>query len=153
MKLKQFVKEIMSRNVETIGPEASVREAARLMKRLGHCFLPVLDEDRKVIGTLRDHEIVCNVVAEGLDPDTTRVRDVMNTDVVSCSEDDDAGAAERLMEKKKVRKVLVVDSGFRLVGLVSLGKLARTRGDKQAGRIIQRMSRPHGRLARGTHPS
>jgi CBS domain-containing protein len=134
------IKDVMTRTVETVRPETTVQEAAAKMKSMNVGPMPVVDGDR-LGGIVTDRDIVVRAVADGRDPRTTTVRDVMTTDVVSCNEDDDVKDAARTMKDRQVRRLLVTDREKRLKGIVSLGDLAvDTRDDKMKGDILEKVS-------------
>ena len=77
-------------------------------------------------------------VAEGLDPQTTRVRDVMSGELICCYLDQEVEVAARLMRSQQIRRILVLDRDRRLVGIVSLSDLAlESENAEQAGVILQ----------------
>ena len=88
------LKDVMTRNVEVIGPEATVQDAASRMDALNIGPLPVWENDR-LVGMLTDRDIIVRATAAGEDPSTTRVRDVMTREVLCCHEDDDIREASR----------------------------------------------------------
>jgi CBS domain-containing protein len=136
------VKDVMTHGCECIGPESTLREAARWMKELDVGPLPVCDNDR-LVGMLTDRDIVLRAVAEGRDPSTTRVLDVMTPNITYCFEDQDVGEAARLMEDKQIRRLVVLNRDKRLVGIVSLGDLAVETGDERlVGEALERISEP-----------
>src|SRR5689334_7365608 len=94
------VRDFMTRNVEKIEPDDSVRRAAELLKTHDIGSLPVC-EGKTVVGMLTDRDIVVRVVAEGRDFDATRVRDIMSKDVVSIREDADLAEAEKIMHDRQ----------------------------------------------------
>jgi CBS domain-containing protein len=118
-----WIRDIMTRDVECVWPDDTLQEAALRMKELDVGPMPVCDYDR-VVGMLTDRDITVRAVAEGRDPRSTRVRDVMTRNVVSCSEDDGVEEAARLMQERQIRRLLVLDRDKRLIGIVSLGDLA-----------------------------
>jgi CBS domain-containing protein len=118
--------EVMTRDVVTVRPDTSVREAARVMKKLNVGALPVCDGQR-LMGMLTDRDIVVRATADGMQPDTTLVLAVMTEEVCSCFEDDPVEKIERAMAGRQIRRVPVVDSENRLVGIVALGDLADDR--------------------------
>jgi CBS domain-containing protein len=134
------VKDVMTKLVEFVRPESTVQEAAGKMKAINGGPIPVCEGER-VLGILTDRDIVVRAVAEGRDARTTRVQDVMTRDVVCCSEDDDVKVAARLMKENQIRRVIVVDAGKRLAGIVSLGDIAvDTRDDKMSGDVLEKVS-------------
>src|SRR4051794_28840839 len=103
-----WVREIMTRDVECASPDDTLQKAARKMKELDVGPMPICDHDR-VVGMLTDRDITIRAVAEGRDPRSTRVRDVMTQNVVSCYEDDAVEEAARLMQERQIRRLLVLD--------------------------------------------
>lgn len=134
------LRDVMTRLVETASPTATVRTAAQKMAVLDLAALPVCDEGR-VIGVLSEREITRYIAAERRDPVTTLVQEIMNRDVPLLPEESDVREAERLMEVKGAHRVFVVDGDEHLVGIVSLGKVARVDNEKAAGRVVKKISR------------
>ena len=120
----------MTRHVEVIHPDATLREAAQKMKTLDVGPVPVCDGER-LQGMLTDRDITIRATAEGRDPNTTRVRDVMTPDMVYCFEDQDVREAARIMEERQIRRLVVLNRDKRLVGIVSLGDLATQTSDEE----------------------
>src|SRR5262245_29316881 len=117
------VSEMMTRGVECIGPDATLQEAAAKMKSLDVGTLPVCDNDR-LVGMVTDRDITVRATAEGDPPTEIRVRDIMTPEVIYCFEDAQVTDAAQLMEQKQVRRLVVLNSDKRMVGIVSLGDLA-----------------------------
>ncbi len=117
------IKEIMTHTVETISADSSVKEAAEKMKNLDVGFLPVIDGDQ-LVGVITDRDITIRLVALGLDPKTTRVRDEMTTAVIYCFEDQDITEAAKIMEDNQIRRLLVLNHNRQPVGVFSVGDLA-----------------------------
>jgi CBS domain-containing protein len=137
-----WIRDIMTRNVECVWPDDTLQEAALRMKELDVGPMPVCDYDR-VVGMLTDRDITVRAVAEGRDPRSTRVRDVMTRNVVSCSEDDAVEEAARLMQERQIRRLLVLDRDKRLIGIVSLGDLAAEAEDPyRMAEVLQDVSVP-----------
>ena len=118
-----LLRDVMTPHVEVIHPDATLREAAQKMKTLDVGPVPVCDGDR-LQGMLTDRDITIRATAEGRDPNTTRVREVMTPDVVYCFEDQDVVEAARMMEERQIRRLVILNRDKRLVGIVSLGDLA-----------------------------
>jgi len=136
------LKEIMTPNPECVSPEDSLQDAARKMRNLDVGPLPVCDNDR-LAGMITDRDIVISAVAEGRNPQTTRVREVMTGEVISCFEDQDVQEAARTMQERQVRRLVVLNRDKRMVGIVSLGDLATETGDKRkSGEVLQDVSQP-----------
>jgi CBS domain-containing protein len=136
------IREIMTPNVMFVGPDDTLQDAAGKMKELDVGPLPVCDHDR-IAGMVTDRDITVRAVAEGRDPKSTKVRDVMTRDVIYCYEDEDVEEAARQMQSRQVRRILVLNRDKRLVGIVSLGDLAAETGDRQrTGAVLQDVSEP-----------
>ena len=125
----QQLKDLMSRDVQVINPDMSIKEAAIKMRDGDFGMMPVGEDDR-MIGTLSDRDIVIRAVADGLDADT-KVRDVMSEGVAWAFEDDTVENAAMIMSEWQVRRLPVVDRDKRLVGIVALGVFAVERSDIQ----------------------
>jgi CBS domain-containing protein len=136
------VQEVMTRSVECVTPSTSLRDAASKMKALDVGPMPVCDNDR-LAGMLTDRDIAIRAVAEGLDPQTTKVKDVMTPDVIWCYEDQDVKDAARMMEEHQIRRLLVLDRNKRLVGIVAMADLAVDTGDRRlVGETLEAVSQP-----------
>jgi CBS domain-containing protein len=136
------LKEIMTPGVEVVTPEATIQEAAEKMRHLDIGPLPVCDGDR-LVGLLTDRDITVRAVAEGRNPTTTQVRDVMTPEVVYGYDDQDSQDAARLMEQYQIRRLPVLNHDKRLVGMVSLGDLAvHAGGQSLAGEVLEQVSAP-----------
>jgi CBS domain-containing protein len=123
------VSEIMSRHVECIERDASIKDAAEKMRSLDIGFLPVCDEG-KVIGTLTDRDITIRHVADGQNPYRVKARDIMTPDALCCFEDHDVEEVARYMQEHEVRRVLIYGRNDELVGVVSLGDLSKAAGEE-----------------------
>ena len=133
---------IMTGGIETIRPQATLAEAAKKMASQDIGSLPVCSERRTVIGIITDRDITIRAVARGMDPNHTRVEDVMTKDVLSCSSDAEVEAACELMEKRQVRRLLVTGDDDMPVGIVSLGDIALCLRESQAGELLKKVSEP-----------
>src|SRR5512141_1385310 len=127
------IKDIMTARVEVLRANNSLREAAEKMRAVDVGSLPVLDSDR-VVGIVTDRDIIIRGTAEGRDPNTTTVQDVMTRDIFHCFPDDDVKEAAKRMSEKKVRRVLVMNKDDRLVGIASLSDLAVENVDTKLAR-------------------
>ena len=111
--------------------------------------LPVGEGDR-LVGMVTDRDVAVGVVAEGRDPAGTKVREIMTPEVRYVFEDEDLSHIADNMADQQVRRLPVVNRDKRLVGVLSLGDLAKTMGPQFAGRAlagISRQSRQHMRTA------
>jgi CBS domain-containing protein len=131
----QQVKEVMTTGPITLDRDASLVEAARVMRDRGIGDVIVVEgEDAE--GIVTDRDIVIRGVAEGVDPRTTRLGQVVSGDLASVAPDDPVERAIELMREKAVRRLPVLESG-KPVGVVSLGDLAK---QQDAGSVLADIS-------------
>ncbi len=134
------VREIMSRNLECIEPDTSIKDAAEKMRALDVGFLPVC-EDNQVLGTLTDRDITIRHVADGQNPYRVKARDIMTPDALYCFEDEEIEEVGRYMQEHEIRRVLIFDRSRQLVGVVSLGDLSKAAGEQQlAGETLKEIA-------------
>jgi CBS domain-containing protein len=137
------VKEVMTRGARCARPTDSLKTAAAAMKDNDVGLLPVCGDQDRLVGTLTDRDITVRATAEGVDPSAIQVADVMTPDVVYCQEDWDVREAARVMQRRQIRWLVVLDRDKRLTGVVSLGDLAtEAGGEGLAGRTLEEVSRP-----------
>jgi CBS domain-containing protein len=128
--------EIMQRTIEYVTLQDSVEKAAERMRDKDIGFLPVCDAARHVLGTLTDRDVALRVVADKR-PASTHVGDVMTREVVACRPSDDVGRAEQLLSERKKSRILCTDERGRLVGIISLGDLARATDECEVGGTLR----------------
>jgi len=135
-----LIHDMMSPNVVSITPGESVALASRLLYRHNIGALPVCGDDGRLKGILTDRDIVLRCVAAESDPATTPVKEIMSKGVVSVSPNDDARVATRMMAEQQVRRLPVL-SDERVVGMISLGDLSKTRAyDMEASKALSEIS-------------
>ncbi|QSQ16866.1 CBS domain-containing protein [Myxococcus landrumensis] len=131
--------ELMTKNVETIEADESLRVAALRMRTCNIGALPVT-EGGQLVGMLTDRDITVRSTALGQHPEHTRVREVMTTAVITCHPDATLGVAEQLMEDKMVRRLLIVDEARNLMGILSLDDLATVPAEVlRAGSVLEHL--------------
>jgi CBS domain-containing protein len=118
----QTVREVMTPGPVTIGSQASLTDAARVMRDNNIGDVIVCD-DSVPLGILTDRDIVVRAVATGTDNKTTTVGQVCSRDIVAVSPDDDLDRAVSLMRGQSVRRLPVIQDN-QVVGIVSLGDIA-----------------------------
>jgi CBS domain-containing protein len=109
-------------SVQSIGPGASVLDAALLMNEHKIGSLVVLEAGR-LVGIFTERDILRRVVPSRRDPATTPVREVMTTEVVCGRTDTTLDEARGVMMTRRIRHLPVVDEEGQLLGLVSIGDL------------------------------
>jgi len=136
------VSDVMTRDVQTVRPDQSARDAATFMLRADAGAIPVTEGDR-LVGMITDRDIAVRGVAEGHGPDTP-VRDLMTNDIVAAREDDNVEDAAARMGQAQVRRLMVIDDQQRLCGIVSLGDLSRDADTDCASEALEGVSQPGG---------
>jgi CBS domain-containing protein len=115
--------EVCNREVIVIGPDASVREAARLMRDYHVGDLVIVEQrgqQRVPLGVLTDRDIVIEVLAEDIDQAAVTIRDVMSTQLISAREDEDLADVIERMRAGGVRRVPVVNAQGGLEGILAV---------------------------------
>jgi CBS domain-containing protein len=135
------VKEVMTSNPTTVEANASVVEAARIMRDEDTGIVPITENGR-LIGTVTDRDIVVRVLADSKEPQSTTVREVASTDLVTVDPQQELDQALRLMASHQVRRLPVVEEDGQLVGIVSQADVARQANDKRTGELVEEISKP-----------
>jgi len=134
------VSEVMTRDVRTVRPDQTAKEAAGFMLSEDAGSMPVSDGDR-LIGMITDRNIAVRGVAKGYGPDTP-ISELMSNDVVCARDDDDIEEVAAKMSRAQVRRMPILDSDERLCGIVSLGDLSRDADSGSAEQALQGVSAP-----------
>jgi CBS domain-containing protein len=137
------VSEVMTRDVQTVRPDQTAREAASFMLRADAGAIPVTEGDR-LVGMITDRDIAVRGVAEGHGPDTP-VRELMTNDMVCARMDDDTDDVAARMSQAQVRRLPVIDDQEKLCGIVSLADLSQEGEDDQAEQALEGISEPGGK--------
>jgi CBS-domain-containing membrane protein len=119
-----------------------------MMREADTGVLPVAEGDR-LIGMLTDRDVAVRLVAEGRDPTQTKVRDVMTAEVRYVFEDEELEHVAENMAEQQVRRLPVMNRQKRLVGVVSLGDMAKGRHSPLTGRALRGIARQGGQHTGG----
>jgi len=134
------IRQIMSTQVHLMSPQQTIRDAARKMSEEDVGALPIAESDR-LVGMITDRDTAIRAVAEGKGP-TTKVRDVMTSDVKYCFEDEELEHVSQNMADIQMRRLPVMDRDKKLVGIVSLADLATKSDGTHAGGALGGISQP-----------
>lgn len=137
------ISDAMTRDVCMVRPDQTIRDAAHMMAELDIGALPVQDNDR-LVGMITDRDIAVRAVAEGWGADTP-IRNVMTNEIKYCYEDQNIDEVTDNMGEQRLRRLPVLNRDKRLVGILSLGDLAREASSQdEAGEALCGISRPGG---------
>ena len=138
--MAKTVRDLMTSNPCAIDADKPVAYAAKMMRDEDVGLAPIV-EGKKLIGTLTDRDIAIRVVAEGKDPESTKVRDVATTRLVTVDPEQDLDEALRLMAKHQVRRLPVVEEDGRLAGVVAQADVAKHTTDEKTGDLVEQISK------------
>jgi CBS domain-containing protein len=130
-RVSDVVRDVMSPCPRGLSADATVLDAALVMRREDIGDVLVMDQDDRLLGIVTDRDIVVRALAEGRDPAATRIADVCSREVTTIGPDDSVGGAVRLMREKAIRRLPVAENG-RVVGMLTIGDIAVERDSRTA---------------------
>lgn len=133
------VSEVMTSDVKIADPNRSIQDAAKLMDKNDCGSLPVGEGDR-LVGMITDRDIVIRAVAAGL-PASTPIRDIMSQEIKYCFDDEDLEDIADNMGDIQMRRLPVLNRDKRIVGIVSIGDMARS-DEECAGNALAGIAQP-----------
>lgn len=140
-----IVRDIMSTNVEVVPPHSTLHEVAQKMQRRD-CGSVIVVKDDRLVGMITDRDIAVRCVAAEHDPAGTTAEDIMSPEILYCRDTDDVDEVTRNMGENKVRRLPVIDSNKRLVGIVTLGDMASHSNHELCGHVLGDICRHENRL-------
>ena len=135
--------DVMTKNPVCALPDDTVASVAQLMRERDIGPVPIVEDkiSKKLLGIVTDRDLAIKVVAEGRDPKTTTVKEVMTKDVVTCRENDKIGSTLDAMSKHQLRRILVVDADNMLVGIIAQADIAtRMNEPEKTGEVVKEIS-------------
>jgi CBS domain-containing protein len=133
----------MTRNPVSARPDDTVASVARLMKENDIGPVPIVDDNKskRLVGIVTDRDLAIKVVAAGRDPQTTPVKEVMTTNVITCRDNDDIETALDAMSTQQLRRIPVVDDGNMLLGIIAQADIAtRMDSPEKTGEVVKDIS-------------
>ena len=128
--------DVMTKTVRTCHSSDTILQCARIMRDDDIGFLPVVDENGAVIGTITDRDLTIRGLALGAGGDS-KVADLMTKNVVTCKPDDDLTVAEKALKQAQVSRIPVVDDAGRCMGVISIFDLARHDNRRRLGDVVE----------------
>ena len=140
------IKDIMTENPICCVGETNLEDVARMMVENDCGAIPVVEdqENWKPVGIITDRDITCRAVAEGRNPLEMTAAEVMTASPVVVGQDASLEDAIREMETHQLRRILVTDESGGCSGIISLADIARHTSEKEAGEVVEEVSRPSG---------
>ena len=132
------IREIMTTEIKKATPDNTLADIAAMMRDEDVGALPVV-QDGELRGIVTDRDIVVRAIAEGKEPTTTTVQEVLSEELESVEPDDDVEDAADLMASRQIRRLPVVQRG-KLIGMVSLGDIAVKHEESTASHALEGVS-------------
>jgi CBS domain-containing protein len=134
------VKELMTSEAKSCNVFTTLNGAAQIMWDNDCGFVPIADNEGRVIGVITDRDICMAAYLQGAALTGAPVTSAMSKQVFSCRPDDDVSTAEEIMREKQVRRLTVLDSQNRLVGIISLNDIAREGERELSGKVARQVT-------------
>ncbi len=135
------VRDVMTKSVATIRPDATIKDAAQMMQQHNVGSIPVVDSNG-LQGIVTDRDIVLRNIASGQDPMSTPVKNIMTSQITTVTPEEDVHAISQMMASRQIRRVPVIENQ-KLVGMVSLGDIATTgKTNMEASEALTEISKP-----------
>jgi CBS domain-containing protein len=134
------VQDVMTTRPRAVTPQTPLSEVAELMETDDVGAVPLVEGDR-LVGIVTDRDIVVRAIAKGKDPRGMPAGEVSSGDLVTVHPEDDLSDALKLMAQYQVRRLAVTAEDERLVGVVSQADVAVHAKDKEAGELLESISR------------
>jgi len=119
------VERLMRRDVDACRPEDTGNCAAKIMWERDCGFVPIVDEDSKVVGVVTDRDLCMAAYTQGKHIQEIPVSGVMSKKIYACRPEDALTEAEKMMRERQVRRLPVTDAEGRLKGILSLSDITR----------------------------
>ena len=138
------VRDVMTRDPQCCLPDASIAAVARMMVQCDCGAIPVVGDliARLPIGMVTDRDIVTRVIAAGYDPAGLVARDCMSVPAVTIVESARLRDCIGLLELTQIRRVIVIGTSGRCIGIVSQADIARHTSKRLAGDLVREVSKP-----------
>lgn len=118
------VKDCMCENICSCTPETTITDCAKQMSESHVGCIPVCNQNDEILGIVTDRDLILRCVACDKDPKTTKINDVMTSEICCCTPSDDIENVESKMNKLHVRRIPVVE-GEKVIGMVTLADLVK----------------------------
>ena len=130
----------MTVDVKSCRPETNAAEAVKTMWDQDCGALPIVNNDRKVVGMITDRDLSVAVATTGRAAERIVVKDVATGKAYTCQADDDVPVALEVMKAQQVRRLPVVDAEGRLKGLLSMNDIVLHSGAASPNQIVDSLA-------------
>lgn len=137
------IKEVMSTNPACCTPIDTAQNVAKMMCDLNVGSIPVVadQQSRTLVGMITDRDLCCSVLAQGLDPKTTRIQEFITYNPISCRDGENIDKCERVMQEHQIRGVPVVDGDNRVIGIVAQADVALKEKPEKVHKTVAEISK------------
>lgn len=135
------VEQVMTSQTACLSSSNTIFDAAMAMQKHNVGFMPVCDND-KLVGVITDRDMVTRGIANGKDPNSTSVNEIMTQEIHRVSPETNMSTVEDIMSEHKIRR-LPVTQDDKVVGVISIGDIATHGGlHNKAKRSLTDISEP-----------
>ena len=136
------IREVMSSNPVCCLPEDTAQQVALMMcdHNIGSIPVVVDQQTRKLVGMITDRDLCCSVIAAGLDPRTTSIKQFVSAQLVTCREGENVDKCEKAMQQHQVRRIPIVDGQDCVIGIVSQADLALKDRPEKVSQTVKAIS-------------
>ena len=140
------IRDVMTTTPTCCLPDDNASKAARIMKDLNTGIVPVMEngQSSRLVGVVTDRDLCLEIIAEGRDPRTMKVKDCMTSKVIACEPDDDVQKVMALMRDNQIRRIPVVDKQNVIQGIVSMADLMQRMelGSAETQQTLKKVTEP-----------
>ncbi len=137
------IRDIMSQNPACCTAADTAQTVASILcdRNVGSMPVVASQQSRKLIGMITDRDLCCSVIAQGMDPKTTRIEQFISPAPVTCRDGENVEHCERLMQQHRVRRIPIVDAEDRVIGIVSQADLALRSKPERVSKTVAEISK------------
>jgi CBS domain-containing protein len=137
------VREIMTKDPVCCVLTDTAQRVAQVLRDEDIGSVPIIEdhESCKLIGMITDRDLCCSVIADGLDPKTTTIVNLISSELVSCRDSDNLEKCEQEMQQHQIRRMPVVDGEGCCIGIVAQADLALHCKPEEVSKTIAEISR------------
>jgi CBS domain-containing protein len=137
------IKEVMTPNPVCCVPSDTAQAVAKVMCEHNIGSVPVVidQQSRELVGVITDRDLCCSVIAAGLDAKATPIQKFVSLDPVTCRDGENLAECEHAMQEHQIRRIPIVDSDNRVIGIVSQADLALKDKPEKVSKTVAEISK------------